>query len=69
MQDDQDKLHGDEEEVFGATALADDVIDEFDDGDHPLEDDELAASPHDTDEDADIFDFFGDEDEKNDGMY
>jgi len=64
----EEKLHiGDEEEVFGSIALADDVIDEFDDGDHPLEDEELAAT-HDTEED-DIFDFFGDEDEKNDGMY
>ena len=66
----EDKLHNkEEEEVFSAIGIVDDTIDEIDDGDHPLEDDEIAARHHDNEEDSDIFDFFGDEDEKNDGMY
>lgn len=72
MQEDQDKLNiGDEEEVFGSGALVDDVIDAFDDGDHPIEDDELAAAHHEDDEEDGLFDFFNgaDEFEEKDGMY
>jgi len=68
MQVDEDKINiSSEESVFSGDLSGLDVVDEFDDGDHPLEDDEILSTPHD-DEEVDIFDFFGDEDER-DGMY
>jgi hypothetical protein len=70
MQEAEDKLNIGEEEGFSETSIVDDVIDAFDDGDHPLEDDELAATPH-TDDEEGLFDFFSgaDEIEEKDGMY
>ena len=64
MHTDEEKIDIDgEESVFGADPLIDDV---FDDGDHPLEDDEISAT-HDDDEEPDLFDFY--DEDKRDVMY
>ncbi len=64
----EDIKHGEDEETFSSdSGIGDDVIDEFGD-DSLIDEDENSLHLGDEEENDDLYDFFGDEDDR-DSMY